>query len=416
MKQNKETFCVLPFTMMSTTNSGDFRTCCEGLPLGLSAIDDSIEEVWNSDFYKKLRLDLINGVKHTNCSQCWRRESNGGYSTRQNENESIRRSDYKELINSVDLKTGELKIYPKLFEFKLGNLCNLKCIMCTQMESSQHETEIKHIKKNYSDKIPQLLEFIENNLNEGNEIYRLPQNQMDKAIDNLVNLAPYIQTIKLVGGEPLINPVTVKILEKLVDKGILDCHIEIITNLSSIDQKTLNLMSYFQNLVLMISYDSIDENVFHYIRYPANYKSFKHNLSYVLENFNFTIFLSLTINIFNILEIYSILKEFEKLTCNFSIGISCNVVIDPNYFSVSYLNMPAKEKARQQLNHALDFIRKAEIGDKNPRLYTEIEGILTLLETTPEDYEEVREETKRVLKLYNKVRNQKFQDIFEHLP
>jgi len=415
MKSNKETFCVLPFKMMSTTNSGDFRTCCEGLPLGFSAVEDSVEEIWNSDFYKNLRLDLVNGIKHKNCSQCWRRELQGGFSSRQNENESISTEDYETILNAFNLETGEMSVYPSLFEFKLGNLCNLKCIMCTQMESSQHETEIKHIKKNYSDKIPQLLEFIENDLNEGNEIYRLPKNKIDKAIENLINLAPYLKIIKLVGGEPLINPITIKILQELCKKGIVDCHIEIITNLSNVDEKTLELLSQFKNLILVISYDSVNADAFHYIRHPARYDSFTKNLMYVLCNFEFTVFFSLTINIFNVLEVCNILKQFEELSCDFSVRICCNLVVDPKYFSVPYLDVPTKEKASLEINNSLAFIEESEIGYKNPRLYSEIEGVLALLEKTPEDYIEVREEMKRVLILYNKVRNQKFEDIFEYL-
>ena len=30
----------------------------------------SIDEAWNSEFYKKLRLDMINGVKNPNCTKC----------------------------------------------------------------------------------------------------------------------------------------------------------------------------------------------------------------------------------------------------------------------------------------------------------------------------------------------------------
>jgi organic radical activating enzyme len=416
MDPNKETFCVLPFKMMSTTNSGDFRTCCEGLPLGFSAVEDSVNDIWNSNFYRDLRLDLVNGIKNKNCSQCWRRESQGGFSTRQNENQSILENEYKEIIDALNVETGELSIYPNLFEFKLGNLCNLKCIMCTQMESSQHETEIKHIKKNYPDKIPKLLDFIENNLNEGNEIYRLPKDKIDKAIENLVNLAPYLKTIKLVGGEPLINPITIKILQQLYEKGLVDCNIEIITNLSSVNTETLDLLSQFKNLILVISYDSVYADTFHYIRYPARYDIFQKNLMHVLNNFKFTIFLSLTINVFNVLEVHKILKHFEELSCNFLIKICCNLVVDPLYFSVPYLDTLAKEKASLQIKNSLAFIKESEIGYKNPRLYAEIEGILTLLEKAPEDYIEVREEMKRVLELYNKVRNQKFQDIFEYLP
>lgn len=416
MKPNKETFCVLPFKMMSTTNSGDFRTCCEGLPLGFSAVEDSIEDIWNSGFYKKLRLDLVNGIKHKNCSQCWRRESQGGFSSRLDENQIISEDEYNSIINSFNSKTGEMSIYPNLFEFKLGNLCNLKCIMCTQMESSQHETEIKHIKKNYSDKIPQLLDFIENNLTEANELYRLPKNKIDKAIDNLINLAPYLKTIMLVGGEPLINPITTKILQRLHEKGLVDCNIEIITNLSDVDSETLKLLSHFKNLVLVISYDSVDADAFHYIRHPARYDTFTNNLMYVLNNFEFNIIFSLTINVFNVLEINNILKTFEKLSSDFPITISCNLVVDPNYFSVPYLDVKTKEKASLQIYNALSFIRESEIGHKNPRLHSEIQGILALLENTPEDYIEVREEMKRVLELYNKVRNQKFENIFEYLP
>ena len=40
--------------------------------------DNTLEEVFNSDLMKKIRVDMMNNVKSESCERCWKQEENGG--------------------------------------------------------------------------------------------------------------------------------------------------------------------------------------------------------------------------------------------------------------------------------------------------------------------------------------------------
>lgn len=415
MKPNNDTFCILPFTMMSTTNSGNFRTCCEGSTLDIDATKTSPEELWNSQFYKNLRLDLVNGVKNSNCNNCWKWEGKGGHSTRLNKNANVNENEIANLFKEFDHKTGYLSTYPELFEFKLGNLCNLKCIMCTQMESSQHQTEVKKIQNNFKEDLPALLNYIEQNFNPKKEIYQFDDDDKKKLVNNFLRVVPFLRTIKFVGGEPLINPMTFEILQCIYDDNNEDIDIEIITNLSDLDNKKLTLLSKFPNLNLILSYDSANKDVFEYIRYPADYKQFRKNLFKLLTVFNGKLSFSITINIFNIFDLEDILEDLEKLNKLCFVYPMINVVMDPKYFSVSYLPAAAKKQSIRSIENVLKNITNFSIFENNTKIMSQIQGVKNLLEDFSDDYDLVRSEQLRVLKLYNKVRSQNYLTIFPYL-
>jgi sulfatase maturation enzyme AslB (radical SAM superfamily) len=414
MKINNKTFCPLPFTMMSTTNSGDFRTCCEGDHIGLPAADYTPAEVWNSEFYRNLRHDLINGKRNSNCKRCWKWEDKNGYSTRMSQNDNLDDSTLNQIFKNYDANTGRYESYPSLFEFKLGNLCNLKCIMCTQLESSQHQTEVEKI-RSYNEKLPSLLNFIDDKFKFKKEIYQLEKDSQNKIIDNFVATVPYLKTIKFVGGEPLINPLTFEILHKISKGKGRDKEIEIITNLSELDSQKIDILNKFQNLNLIVSLDSVDKNKFHYIRYPANFRHFESNLQKLLTHFNGKLLFSITINIFNVLETKNILEYIEKINQFRPVKPMVNVVMDPNYFSILYLDKKTKDQSKILIKQVCDNISNWGIYLNNIKIYEQLQGIVDLLYETPNNSKDVVNEQLRVLKLYDRVRHQSYADLFPYL-
>ena len=80
---NQKTFCLLPFTHISSTNDGNYRVCCCSEEKVITKPDgtaynmrkDSVVEVWNSEHYKQLRKDLLNGVQNPTCEYCWNYEA-----------------------------------------------------------------------------------------------------------------------------------------------------------------------------------------------------------------------------------------------------------------------------------------------------------------------------------------------------
>lgn len=400
MTYSKDTFCILPFVSMSNTNSGDYRVCCDSFGFGPNIQTDSAEQVWTSEFYQQLRSDLISGVQNKNCSSCWRAEQNGGYSMRKNENRHYTEEDIEQII--------EQKPLPTLFDFKLGNLCNLKCIMCCQLSSSLHETEVKQWQaKNI--KLPKLLDYIEIQFKDENQQYRIDKENCDTILDNLKTILPTLTTLRLVGGEPLINPLTYLLVDKLIELGhAKDLNLEIITNLSDIKTSFIKQLEQFKSVQLTCSYDHVDPDKFHFIRFPADYTEFKNNFDRVLAS-NLNVTISTTFSIFNIFDLEKILDEFETV----GVHVSFNYVIDPNYFSIKYLSNTQKETVMQIANRVLN--KGYKILETNESLVNYLKNIDKVLYAELSDFAEVVKERTRVLELYDSSRKTNYSKLYDSI-
>jgi organic radical activating enzyme len=398
-----KTFCILPFISMSNTNSGEYRVCCDSFGFGPTIQKDGAEEVWNSDYYKQLRVDLINGVQNKNCQSCWKVEKNGGYSMRKNENRHYSDEEIQSIVNNV--KDGHVSSLPILFDFKLGNLCNLKCIMCCQLSSSLHESEVRTWQsKNI--KLPKLLEYIEIEYKGENQQYRIDKSNCDVILENLQSVLPTLTTLRLVGGEPLINPFTFEIIDKIIQLGYAkNLELDIITNLSIVDDGFIKKLEQFKSVQLTCSYDHVDPDKFHFIRYPAIYSEFKSNFDKILSS-NVNVSISTTFSIFNIFDLEQILDEFEKL----SIPISFNYVIDPNYFSIKYLNLEQKDQVMKLVDTVL--AKDYKILANNSNLGNYLRSIDKLLYAEQDDYDEVTLERARVLALYDTTRKTNYNETY----
>jgi organic radical activating enzyme len=388
---------------MSNTNSGEYRVCCESFGFGPNIQTDDASQVWNSDYYKQLRVDLINGIQNKNCNSCWKVEKNGGYSMRKNENSHYSDDDIQEIISSVT--DGHISILPKLFDFKLGNLCNLKCIMCCQLSSSLHESEVRTWQsKNV--KLPALLDYIEITYKNENQQYRIDKNNCDNILENLKSILPNLTTLQLVGGEPLINPFTFEIVDKLIELGYAkNLKLDIITNLSVVDDSFIQKLEQFKSVQLTCSYDHVDPVKFHFIRYPASYTEFKHNFDKILKS-NINVSISTTFSIFNIFDLEQILDEFEKL----ELPISFNYVIEPNYFSIKYLDPGQKLEVVKLVDKVLK--KDYKIFSNNASLVTYLQDIGKLLYADQSDYEQVIAERTRVLALYDSTRKTNYNETY----
>ena len=155
MKKDNGTACILAWTSLGMNPFGRIRPCGRSkanphLP-NLSKM--SIEKAWNSDFYKQLRKDMLNGVKNSNCEKCHVQEKLEGWSKRQEINEN-RKFDLDKIRTQTN-NDGSVDMAPSHIDVRVGNICNLKCVHCWTGNSS----------KWYEDKI--LLDKYENTKNYG---------------------------------------------------------------------------------------------------------------------------------------------------------------------------------------------------------------------------------------------------------
>ena len=150
-----KTFCPLPWIHLATRPNGDVRVCCTANASGAGKTDDkevglvkqdginmnlrdhTIEEVWNSEQMRNTRLQMLNDEIPSSCKKCFEEEAKGIKSKRNWETEVWNeRIDVQEIVDQTQ-EDGTLPVNIPYFDLRLGNLCNLKCIMCSPHDSSK---------------------------------------------------------------------------------------------------------------------------------------------------------------------------------------------------------------------------------------------------------------------------------------
>jgi len=429
-KKKYPTFCLLPFTHISSTNDGNYRACCCSEEVVITKDDgtaynmrkDSVDEVWNSNFYKNLRKDLINGVKNPTCEYCWNYEAGGAYSKRQKTNDEKHNwySNYNVFIEDALANDGALNTMPMDLDLKVGTQCNLKCIMCYPGSSSLQHEEVEKMKTAGED-IPALMKTwdkrvidLKLDMDEFN-----PRNlDVEKLVSNLEPSLKQAIHLSLVGGEPLVNKTTTRILEQCVDKGYAsNMLLQIITNLSVINPKTINLLDQFKYSMLCASWDHIDPAKFNFIRYPADYSTFRNNFETLWAHPNIGKKLSTTWGIFNIFDFEDIFAEWEQISNRSPerFVINFGLIYYPNYFSLRYLEQEQKQEITKRIQDFMDKNYDWKIFTDNPEFTESVVSVPGYMGEQLPDHDDVCKERTRVLKMYDRIRRTNYKELFTYI-
>lgn len=301
-------WCVDPFVNFSHTADGFYRTCCIGTVDRSSIYHTNYMspiEFFKSDLMNQVRADMITGefseVTKFTCRQCILNDKNGVISRRVKQNQSLLNNTktQKTIEKFRDNAWAEIDIEDLQYvNFKiLGNLCNLKCLMCGPSASSKIAAEYK--KYNI---ITNIDKVIQNPFTDSNK---------QKYFDDLEKIISVIDRFLLVGGEAFINPNFDDIWNVLsTNENSKNINLLIITNGTLIPKKVLNECDKFNNLHLMFSIDGV-YNRGSYVRSGLDWKLFDSNVKMAIQSkatISFTVATSM-LNIGYLDEIYDYLKE-----------------------------------------------------------------------------------------------------------
>ena len=134
-KYIKSNICPLPWTSLEVGVNGGAAPCClyKGQVSNVKVYETDLKTIQQSQFMEDLRTQFRNGEKPAGCDRCWVEESAGKTSKRIN-------SLYK-MKNSLQNWTPNSEPSLKFIDFKLGNVCNLKCRICGSWSSSKWAQE-----------------------------------------------------------------------------------------------------------------------------------------------------------------------------------------------------------------------------------------------------------------------------------
>jgi pyruvate-formate lyase-activating enzyme len=423
-----KTFCRIPFRQIATFNDNHFHHCYAAIPNDADLTDfaqfaikkengttfklreDTFLEVWNSEWYKKLRLDLVNNIQNPACKQCWDRENIGAYSSRIKEISDVQDIN-KELINMND--DGSMKIGPKYLEVRTGNFCNLKCIACHPINSSEIVKEV-NLWRTILVEVPQHVDMPPDSMNKIDKSFN--RHDLVNAIDGIVE---GIEEIQFYGGEPLVTHEVARFLDNLISLGREKfIKIKIVTNLTINNNKILDKLENFKEVEIIVSWDHVDPMKSHFIRFPQDYEKFLENFDRILKHPTYNIKLSPTISVFNIYDIPQIYDHFEKLnqTSGKQIKITSNILEIPKYFCIAYLNKQQKKEISALIGNYIQRNYNYSIFENGTSSsYNTLLKLRNLMNSFPDDYEDVIIERTKVLKLYDKTRSTDSKTLFPYL-
>ena len=375
-----KTYCSKLWDHQYLHMSGSFRFCCatndnitdqKGNRFHIN--NTSLERVWNSEKIKQTRLKMIHGEPVSECRKCVEQEDRGYQSMRSTHN--------KEYNFSQTQTNGSVSIKPSSMELHYGNVCNLKCRMCSQNYSNQVGKELLDIGDKDKDFLEWLLKESGNVNNWTNNLsveYAWFQNDKTK---NKLNqyVSNNINDLVVIGGEPTIIPEFYELFDHCEKQNTLrNKHFTIVTNLTNTNPRMTEWLPKLKSWGIWASMDGIGART-EYIRYPSNFKKVKENLLFykkMLKNGNGRITLSPAIQLLNIDQLDEIIDwwlEFSEgdLQKNFSISWLaqvwypriCNYDIAPRDYKLKIADKLEKQQSRYQDFKNIDQFYKNQINN-----------------------------------------------------
>ncbi|MAH07685.1 hypothetical protein CMI38_05565 [Candidatus Pacearchaeota archaeon] len=341
-----KTFCIYPWMHQMIDTDGSVKLCCvaeaptkklEGSHMHVSK--NKLSHLWNDEYMKDIRERMIQGKQIKDCGQCYRKERNNEYSFRQRANDDWANKvkevkqyyeDYNaELVNTQyttsfqGMRLDQKKVreskhvmpdLPIYLDIRFGNLCNLRCRMCTGMYSSELGEELENI-ANKNEKFRLLAP-------DSAKTYTFDWYNIDSDIWTELELyMPHVKLIYLTGGEPTLVEGNYQFLQKLIEKGYAK-NISLVfnTNVTNAQKRFLNIIGEFRRVSLNLSIDGI-EGIQEYIRYPSKWSAITKNVSTIIDharlsNTKIDLYFTPTVNIINVNNLHKIIEWAYNLASN----------------------------------------------------------------------------------------------------
>jgi hypothetical protein len=337
---NQDTFCYLPFGSIYVEPTGRLHPCCVARPFkeGINWKDfNSTDELINSPAYKRIRKQLLNGEKPSECNACFIH----GNPHREGSNREFKRYIKEDTLYNNDYSVNKITYV----DLRLSNLCNFACRMCFHGLSSTWYDYWDYIQglPHYKEEHPKFLVADENGIGKFS-----PEN------------ISTITKIYLAGGEPFIAPHTFELLDRFTDEQAKKVHILINTNLSTLTYKgesILEKLKRFHIVQIACSCDGLGK-VGEYQRPGFKSERFLKNLKTLVEfereNSNFTVEIDYTISTMNIYHTFDFIEYLGENYINRD-KIRLHSVVDPIYFSPGYFSDNTKKELIQLFSNKVQY-------------------------------------------------------------
>ena len=208
---DSETFCMLPWMHLHAFPDGRAYPCCFALDkLHVGNVNkQSMEEVFNGDKMKQMRLNMLANKKSRECVKCYDQEDSGFFSLRLSSNKHF---GHNISMTENTKPDGTADFIIKYWDIRFSNLCNMACRSCgTWFSSNWYEDH-----KKLTGAPPNHAKIMKAGRS-GNDIW-----------DQLLKQFDHVEQFYFAGGEPIIMEEHLRILKELDKRKMY--HVRLIYN------------------------------------------------------------------------------------------------------------------------------------------------------------------------------------------
>lgn len=320
----------------------------------------SFEDIVNSDYMKHLRSQFRQGQRPEGCRGCFQLQDQGAQSRK-----SLAPYKLRNVYAQIKWENDEAAI--GFLGSHLGNLCNLKCRICSADNSSSIAAEN--------------LRLIPVNEIKQSESYQLLKNnswykRSDHFWSQLRQHVPTLCNFEFLGGEPLLLQEHLDFLQYLIDSGhSTGSVIELVTNGSRYPQ-LFDQADLFKRFTVTISVDNVGDR-FELERHGCRWERVTDTVSKFVarakQSQNLNVGINVTVSIQNILYLEDIINWIDQSQVD---HYELTVLEHPEYLSVDQLTKPAQQlvldtllntkfasKHQHKIDHIIAAVKNAATSD-----------------------------------------------------
>lgn len=356
-KAPSRTFCILPWLHLATLTDGSATLCCVAKnESGLNLNNEGPERIWNSEYWKRSRRAMLNGDELDACQRCYDEEKHGYQSHRLVENlewsQRLGAEALQKRVSSTQ-SDGRLKDGFVSIDLRLGNACNLQCVMCQPKESSKWLANARKLSAILKDRdLINEWKWKSEIEVEKYEWYRNPA-----FWEGLRGFLPYITEIIVGGGEPMLIQEQAEFIKYCAESGEAGhIHLRYHTNATILCEELLPHWTKFKVVELLLSIDGTSE-INEYVRFPANWTKIESNMRIyddLPDNVQLMVLSSVhALNMFYIPEFVRYLHVSDFKKAKFGAGFKRffhpGIVQWPNYLSPTVLPPELKKEITEKV-------------------------------------------------------------------
>ena len=206
-----DSFCMLPWMHLHAFPDGRAYPCCFALDkLHVGNVNkQSMEEVFNGDKMKQMRLNMLANKRSSECVKCYDQEDSGFFSLRLSSNKHF---GHNISMTENTKSDGTADFIIKYWDIRFSNLCNMACRSCgTWFSSNWYEDH-----KKLTGAPPNHAKIMKAGRS-GNDIW-----------DQLLKQFEHVEQFYFAGGEPIIMEEHLRILKELDKRKMY--HVRLIYN------------------------------------------------------------------------------------------------------------------------------------------------------------------------------------------